>query len=122
MRNLILSNALIALPVLAFVLIEMNLFTPAAATTEASVAGPGDLLAYAAIASDVQAIAAKGDLVAAEKRATDPEAQWDQNAAALQSKDGGAWGVIDRAYDTLFHAVRAGSPDAAAVETITGPE
>lgn len=116
MRNLILSTALIAVPALGFGLIEMKLSTPAAATTEASVASLGDLSAYAAIVSDVQAIAAKGDLVAAEKRATDLEALWDQNAAALQAKDGAAWGVIDSACDTLFHALRASSPDAAAVD------
>ena len=92
----------------------MKLSTPAAATTEASVASLGDLSAYAAIVSDVQAIAAKGDLVAAEKRATDLEALWDQNAVALQAKDGAAWGVIDCACDTLFHALRAASPDATA--------
>ena len=116
MRNLILSTALIAVPALGFGLIEMKLSTPAAATTEASVASLGALSAYAAIVSDVQAIAAKGDLVAAEKRATDLEALWDQNAAALQAKDGAAWGVIDSACDTLFHALRASSPDAAAVD------
>lgn len=114
MRNLILSTALIALPALGFGLIEMKLSTPAAATV--SLSALGDLSAYASIVSDVQAIAAKGDLVAAEKRATDLETLWDQNAAALQAKDGAAWGVIDSACDRLFHALRASSPDAAAVD------
>lgn len=120
MRNLFLSTALIALPALGFVLIETRLAPPAtaeaAAAPTASVAALGDLSAYVTIATDIRTIAATGDLVAAEKRASDLESLWDQNADALQAKDGTAWGVIDGANDAVFTSLRAAKPDAATVD------
>lgn len=109
MRNLFLSVALIALPALGFWLIETGSAPPMAP-------GLGDLSAYAVIVGDTRALAAKGDLVAAEHRVTDLEDLWDQNAQALQAKDPAAWGVVDGANDAVFSALRAGTPDAAKVD------
>lgn len=114
MRNFLLSVALIALPVTGFTLVEMKMAPKAEATSRVS--GLGDLSAYQAIVDDTRKIAATGDLVAAEKRATDLEALWDQNADALQAKDGAAWGLIDGANDAVFKSLRATSPDAAKVD------
>lgn len=124
MRNLLLSVALIAAPVAAFALVETTLLappTPAGATVATApqaapnANGLGDLTAYAAIVTDTQSLAAKGDLGAAEHRITDLETLWDTNAAALRKADPGAWGAIDGAADATFSALRAWTPDPAQV-------
>lgn len=114
MRNFLLSAALIALPVMGFTLVEMKMAPKAEAAS--TVSALGDLSAFQAIADDTRKIAATGDMVAAEKRVRDLESLWDQNAAALQAKDGAAWGVIDGANDGVFSSLRATSPDPAKVD------
>lgn len=115
LRNLVLSTALIAVPVTGFVLVEhFVLAAPAVQTTTASL---GDLSAYVAIVTDTQTIAATGDLVAAEKRITDLETMWDDNAAALRAADPAAWGAVDAAADAAFKALRSSAPDATAVKS-----
>ena len=114
MKNLLLSVALIALPAVGFTLVEMRMAPKAEAA--ASMAALGDLSAYKTIVDNTRKIAATGDLVGAEKRATDLEALWDQNADALQAKDATAWGVIDAANDAVFRSLRAGAPDATRVD------
>lgn len=114
MRNFLLSVALIALPALGFALVEMQMAPGAEAVT--AVSPLGDLAAYRVIVDDTRKIAAGGDLVAAEKRATDLETLWDQNADALQAKDAAAWDVIDAGNDAVFKSLRAASPDAAKVD------
>ncbi len=114
MRNVLLSVALIALPALGFTLVEMKMAPRTQAV--AAVSPLGDLSAYRVIVDDTRKIAQGGDLAAAEKRATDLESLWDQNADALQAKDATAWGVIDGANDAVFKALRATSPDAARVD------
>lgn len=115
MRNLLLSVALIAVPVAGFALVETTLGTPATVATSAT--GLGDMSAYATIVSDTQAIADRGDLAAAEQRISDLETLWDDNAATLRKADPGAWAVIDGAADAAFSALRARVPDAANVNS-----
>jgi len=118
LRNLALSAILIAVPAGGFALAEMY-FSPTAQTASAATAsaGLGDLSAYKDIVSDTQRIAATGDLVAAERRITDLEALWDDSAAALRQADRPAWNAVDAAADAAFSALRAGTPDQAAVDT-----
>jgi len=117
-KNLLLSAALIAIPAGGFALAEV-VFSPSAQTTYSAVAsaGLGDLSSYKTIVTDTQAIAASGDLAAAEHRITDLEMLWDQNAAALRQADRAAWSAVDAAADDVFSALRAGSPDRARVDT-----
>lgn len=89
-KNLLLSAALIAVPAGGFSLAEMVIL-PSAQTTSAPAQSPGlgDLSAYKTIVTDTQAIAATGDLTAAEHRINDLETLWDQNAAASRQADRG---------------------------------
>ncbi|SOC21426.1 hypothetical protein SAMN05877809_1167 [Rhodobacter sp. JA431] len=113
MRNLLLSVALIAVPVAGFALVETALLAPPAASSS----GLGDLSAYSAIVSDTQAMADAGDLSGAEHRITDLETLWDDNASALRKADPSAWGAVDGAADGAFSALRAKSPDPAKIAT-----
>jgi hypothetical protein len=119
-RNLALSATLIAVPAAGFALAEM-MISPATQTTAATQSpGLGDLSAYKTIVADTQTIAATGDLKAAERRITDLETLWDQNASALRQADRAAWNVVDAAADEAFSALRAGSPDQATVDAALG--
>jgi hypothetical protein len=123
LRNFLLSTALIALPAMGFVVAE-NLLLPR--TGWGSDSGPvssdlGDLSSYRTIVSDTQAIANTGDLVAAEKRITELEDLWDQNAAVLRKAAPAAWSTVDGAADEAFSALRARTPDPARVrDTLVG--
>lgn len=108
MRNLLLSVALIAVPVAGFAAVEA-LLHPAALAVATS--GLGDLSTYEAIVADTRNIAAGGDLAAAEIRISDLETLWDDNAAALRKADPGAWGTVDGAADAAFSALRSRAPD-----------
>ena len=127
MRNLLLSMALIAVPVAGFAAVELWLL-PAPATQSAS-AGLGDLAPFAAIVTDTQTIAATGDLAAAQSRITDLETAWDEAASTLRAADTNAWGVVDTAIDDALSALRNGIPSpvevtdtlAALQETLAGP-
>ena len=115
-RNLALSATLIAVPAAGFALAEM-MISPATQTTAATQSpGLGDLSAYKTIVADTQTIAATGDLKAAERRITDLETLWDQNASALRQADRAAWNTVDAAADEAFSALRAGIPDQATVD------
>ncbi|AUJ65564.1 hypothetical protein B9057_14235 (plasmid) [Aestuarium zhoushanense] len=118
LKNLLLSVALIAVPAGGFALAEM-VISPSAQASSSAVTSPGlgDLSAYRTIVTDTQAIAASGDLAAAERRITDLETLWDQNATALRQADRAAWSAVDAAADDVFSALRAGSPDKASVDT-----
>lgn len=113
MKQILLATVLIALPVAAFT--AFNILTPQAGVAAASSQGLGDMAAFSAIVTDVQAIAAKGDLAAAKTRIKDFETAWDEQATALRAKDGNAWGSIDDAADAAYAALRAGTPDAVQV-------
>ncbi|WP_370272493.1 hypothetical protein [Pseudooceanicola nitratireducens] len=117
MKNLLLSVALIAVPVGVFAAVE-SVLPHAPADTAQSQPAPtlGDLARYQTIVTDVQKISASGDLTAAEKRVTDFEVLWDKEASDLRAKDRAAWNGIDTAADEAFAALRAKAPDASKVD------
>lgn len=114
MRNLLLSVALIAIPVTGFALVET---TSQPATQTAESAGLGDLSAFEMIVSDTRGLAQKGNIALAERRISDFEKLWDDNASALRKADAATWGSIDDAADATFSALRARNPEPAKVET-----
>ena len=117
MKQLLLATALIVLPVGAFTAFNLYAAGPSvAATTTIPAAGLGDMSAFSGILTDVQTIAATGDLAAAQTRITDFETAWDDQAAALRALDGNTWGNIDVAADAALDALRAGTPDPAVVD------
>ena len=111
MKRLLLATALMLLPVGTFTAFNLSTAGPGAA------AGLGDMSAFSAIVTDVQTIAATNDLAAAETRITDFETAWDDQAATLRALDGNVWFTIDDASDAALDALRAATPDAAAVTT-----
>ena len=114
MKQLLLATALIALPIAAFT--GFNVYRAnATVTTNAPAASLGDLSALSSIVTDVQAIAAKGDLAGAKARIKDFEISWDGAEAGLKPLDGAHWHLIDAAADNAFTELRASKPDAAAV-------
>lgn len=118
MKQLLLATALILLPVGAFTAFNHYASGPSAAAATATAAtGLGDMSAFSGIVTNVQTIAATGDLAAAKTRIKDFETAWDDQAATLRALDGNAWGAIDDASDAALDALRAGTPDAAAVNT-----
>ena len=118
MKQLLLATALIVVPVGAFTAFNLYVSGPSVgAATAAPATGLGDVSAFSSIITDIQAIAAKGDLAAAKARIKDFETAWDDQAATLRALDGNAWGTIDDAADAALAALRAGTPDAAAVDT-----
>ena len=127
MRNLLLSVALIAVPVAGFAAVEYWLL-PAAVVQTAS-AGLGDLAPFATIVTDTQTIAATGDLAAAQTRITDLETAWDEAAPTMRAADARAWGVVDASIDDALSALRKTTPSpvevtdtlAALQGTLAGP-
>ena len=114
MRQLLLATALIALPVAAFT--GYNVYAAkTAVTANASSASLGVLSTFRTIITDVQAIAAMGDLVAAKTRIKDFEIAWDENETGLKPMDPAHWGMIDDAADGAFTALRSSKPDPARV-------
>ena len=110
LKQIILAVVLIAVPVALFSAVYLFFLPPKAA--EPSL---GDLSGLKSIVVDVQSIAAKGDLVAAQKRITDFETEWDKDEATMRPLNESAWGTIDDAADTAIHSLRATAPDAASV-------
>lgn len=114
MRQLLLATALIALPVAAFT--GFNIYEArAAVSVNAPAPSLGDLARFTTIIADVQAIAAKGDTLAAKARVKDFEIAWDENEKGLKPLDPAHWGLIDDAADAAFTALRSGTPDPAAI-------
>lgn len=114
MKQLLLAAALIAVPVAGFTGFQVY-EARANVTANAPVASLGDLTSFASIITDVQGIAAKGDLAAAKTRIKDFEIAWDGAEAGLKPMDPTHWGMIDEAADGAFTAIRAKTPDPAAV-------
>lgn len=112
-KQFLLAAALIAVPVAVFSAGYVYLAPPA----ESAQPSLGDLSPLKSIAADVQVIAAKGDLVAAEKRITDFETLWDQDEATMRPLNPEAWGTVDDAADEAIHSLRASAPDQAKVGT-----
>ena len=121
MRNLFLSLALIVIPVGIFA-VGYTLLAPSQAPAQAAASantGPalGDMQPFISIISDVQGIANKGDMVAAEKRITDFETAWDDAQKKLRPVNTTSWGNVDDAADSALGALRDKSPDPAKVKS-----
>lgn len=114
-RNLLLSAALIVIPIAGFSAAEHWLVGTAPTTANAGT-DLGDLSNFKQIVTDVKAIAATGDLMAAEKRVTDFETAWDEAETTMRPRDPAAWGHLDDAADAVFSSLRASMPDPASVE------
>ena len=114
MKQFLLALILIAAPVAAFTGFEMKFATSSAVASGA--ASLGDLSKLKAIIADVQAIADKGDLVAAEKRIRDFENDWDVATKTLRGLNKEDWGHIDDASDAALSDLRETKPDAAKVK------
>jgi hypothetical protein len=110
MRQFLLATALIAAAVAAFV--AGRALWPAPGASQAL----GDLAAMQLIAADVQTIAEGGDLAVAKARIADLETAWDEAEPTMRPKNPDAWGRVDDATDAALSALRAGSPDATAVQ------
>ena len=107
MKQVLLAIALIVAPVAAFTGFQVYARHASAATT-----GLGDLSSFKTIISDVQVMAAKGDLAAAAKRITDYESAWDQGETAIRPLNPVYWGNIDGASDAALKAIREANPSA----------
>jgi hypothetical protein len=112
MKQLFLAIALIIVPVAAFA--SFNFYWVPAKVSSGNL---GDLTSLKTIISDVQAIAASGDLAAAETRITDFETAWDDAASAMRPMNTGAWTNIDQAADAAIGALRSGKPNAGEVSS-----
>ena len=110
MKQFLLASTLIAVPVAAFTLFNV-LLQPATASV-AGGASLGDLTPLKTIVSDVEKIAATGDLAAAQTRITDFETAWDDDEPAMRPLNADAWGNVDMAADAALKALRAGTPQA----------
>lgn len=104
-KQVLLATVLIAAPVGIFTAVEILLAPPA--QSEQSL---GDLTPLTEIVTDVQKIAASGDLSAAQKRITDFETEWDKDEATLRPLNKEAWSNIDDAADAAIHALRSPQP------------
>lgn len=104
LKQILLAIVLIAVPVAAFTGFEVY------ARSTATASGLGDLSAFKAIISDVQALAVKGDLSGAAKRITDWETAWDSAETAIRPLNQAEWGNIDSASDDALSALRAAKP------------
>lgn len=119
MRNLLLSVALITVPVIVFGA-GYSVLTPAApAVASVTIAAPslGDMTPFSTIVTDVQSVVASGDLAAAKTRIKDLETAWDDAQPAMQPLSPADWGNVDGAIDDALTALRAGTPDAATATT-----
>ncbi len=110
MKQILLAAALILVPVAAFMGFNLYWFR-----TTASAASLGDLSPFETIISEVQTIAASGDLAAAETRITDFETSWDEAASTMRPLNTAAWANVDDAADAALAALRTGTPDAGEV-------
>jgi hypothetical protein len=111
MKQLLLATALVVLPAAGF----FAWMPRTSETVLTAPAGLGDLTPFKAIVSDVQSIAATGDLIAAEKRVSDFETAWDDAEPQLRARDAASWASVDDAADAAFAALRAGVPDKATI-------
>lgn len=113
MKNLLLSTVLIIVPVGLFAA-GYNFLTPAQ-IVQAAAPSLGDMAPFVAITTDIQGIAATGDLPAARARITDLETAWDDAQSTLRPNNTMAWGNVDGAIDDALTALRAKAPDGTTV-------
>jgi hypothetical protein len=113
MKNLLLSTVLIIVPVGLFAA-GYNFLTPAQIVQSAA-PSLGDMAPFVVTTTDVQGIAATGDLPAAKARITDLETAWDDAQSTLRPNNTMAWGNVDGAIDDALTALRAKAPDGTTV-------
>jgi len=113
MKNLLLSTVLIIVPVGLFAA-GYNFLTPAQ-IVQAGAPSLGDMAPFVAITTNVQGVAATGDLPAAKARITDLETAWDDAQSTLRPNNTLAWGNVDGAIDDALTALRAKAPDGTTV-------
>jgi hypothetical protein len=107
MKQILLATALILAPVGGFTAYTLTFVGSAQAD-----ASLGDLSPMIAIITDVQKIAATGDLAAASTRITDYESAWDAAASGMRPLNPDAWVKVDDASDKALKALRSAMPTA----------
>lgn len=112
LKQILLAVALIAVPIAVFSGWE-HWFNPAPAASAANALG--DMSAFKTIVTDVQDIAAKGDLPGAATRITDLETAWDDAEDKLRPLDEAQWGGVDGKIDAALKSLRTATPVAATV-------
>ncbi|OCI98402.1 hypothetical protein A6U86_33790 [Rhizobium sp. AC27/96] len=81
--------------------------TPVVAATSQAL---GDLSRFKTIANDTLTLVESGDMVAAQKRITDFETEWDAAQSRLYPLNHEEWGAIDTAADGAISSLRAKKP------------
>jgi hypothetical protein len=114
MKQILLALFLIVVPVAGFSTFEVYFNSGSAMAGQPPL---GDLSAMLAAVKDTQALADKGDMVAAEKRITDFETLWDDGEPTLRPMNKDAWSNVDSASDGALKALRSKTPDAAKIKT-----
>jgi hypothetical protein len=108
LKKMLLTLALLSLPLAAITIIETTPSIAAAKTSKL-----GDLSSMRTIVAETLALVNAGDIKGAIKRVTDFETAWDKNSAKLKKRDAKLWNKVDGASDVALSTVRypSATPD-----------